>query len=598
MPKAPLGLAITWLLIAWVFPAAADQAIPISICALQGTGFSSPYLDRNVRVQGVVTADFDQTGQRGFYIQSPDCDSKSSTSDGVFIYLAERVEVVSAGDRVRITGQVKEYYGMTEISVSAANISMLSHDNPLPSPRELNPPFEDSSARSYFESLEGMVVHLSQGRAVGPTDSDDRTWLVRSDLGVQRVFHDDAQGTGEVICADDEGLYELTPEVKVGDEVNSLTGVLDFRIGQYCIQLTDAPQAAQMSAIERHDMPTPDAPAITLATFNLEELFDTVDNPANDDRVLSMAEYQRRLEKRALAIGDELGQPALLAVQEAENRTVLADLIDRPEIQAWYQVIIEDGPDVRGLDVALLYRPDRASVLGYQTRQACTALEDGFEPDGNDDPQNPQNDLTCDLDGDGILDGNRLFSRPPLVVHLLAQPGAGFGYEGKGSFPDDFYDLWLVVCHFKSKVGDSSTVAYTLPRRVEQARFVAGLVREIRVENPSAQVVVLGDLNDHPDSQPLAELMTGGLINALDLRERDARYSYIYTGISQTLDYILFAPQYNLSPNMVKPAHINADYPESYQGSDGSVHRSSDHDPLLIGFSPAAAAIYLPLVIR
>jgi predicted extracellular nuclease len=49
---------------------------------------------------------------------------------------------------------------------------------------------------------------------------------------------------------------------------------------------------------------------------------------------------------------------------------------------------------------------------------------------------------------------------------------------------------------------------------------------------------------------------------------------------------------------MVEPAHINADYPESYQETDGSSHRSSDHDPLLIGFSPAAAVTFLPLVIQ
>ncbi len=87
-----------------------------------------------------------------------------------------------------------------------------------------------------------MLVQLSQGLVVGPTDSNDRSWLIQSNLGIERVFHDDPEGTGEIICVDDEGTTEIFPEVKVGDQVQSLIGVLDFRLGQYCIQLLSPPE--------------------------------------------------------------------------------------------------------------------------------------------------------------------------------------------------------------------------------------------------------------------------------------------------------------------------------------------------------------------
>jgi hypothetical protein len=30
-----------------------------------------------------------------------------------------------------------------------------------------------------------------------------------------------------------------------------------------------------------------------------------------------------------------------------------------------------DGPDERGIDLALLYRPERVEVVSYQARQGC-----------------------------------------------------------------------------------------------------------------------------------------------------------------------------------------------------------------------------------
>ncbi|MBU1660626.1 MAG: hypothetical protein KKD28_04050, partial [Chloroflexi bacterium] len=453
-------------------------ASPVPICQIQGNGFSSPRYGQSLRTQGVVTADFDNTSTKGFFIQADNCDSNPSTSDGIFVYLDESIDIVSAGDFVEVSGTVAEYFGLTRLDAAPGAVQVISQGNPLPPGVDLQPPFDNEQARAYFESLEGMLVELADARVVGPTDSREDTWVIRSDLGLERVFQDDLAGTGEVICVSSGGHYEIQLSV-VGNQVLGLHGVLDFSLGVYRMQLLTEP-ASIPAPTSFSETSTASGLGFTFGTFNLNNLFDVVDDPDKDDSVLTSAEYQRKLDKLALTIRDGLGEPAFLAVQEAENEIVLNHLLARDEIEADYGVVWLDGPDTRSIDVALLYRPDQVTVLDFEQRQGCTTLVDGLGPDGDRNVQDPHNSVTCDTDSNGALDGNRLFSRPPLLVHLEAALSEG-----------ETLPLWVLVNHFKSKREDTSTQVYTLPRRLEQAQFVAALVDEILAAYPGAAVIVL-----------------------------------------------------------------------------------------------------------
>jgi predicted extracellular nuclease len=226
------------------------------------------------------------------------------------------------------------------------------------------------------------------------------------------------------------------------------------------------------------------------------------------------------------------------------------------------------------------------TVSAATAHQGCTALVDGLGPDGNLDVENPQNAQTCDTDGDGVFDGNRLFSRPPLVVEMHADLGGG-----------ETLPLWVLVNHWKSKREDTRTQAYTLPRRLEQAAFVAALMREIEAAHPGAAVIVLGDLNDIPASQPLGVLASAGLWNAARSIPRAARYTYIYRGISQTLDHVLVNAPLAINWVDVQPIHLGADYPAIYEDQPG-IYRASDHDPLRVTYTVLPWRAYLPLVSR
>lgn len=575
-----------------------DMAFPLTICAVQGDSFESPYLSQTVSLEGVVTADFDQTGKHGFFMQQQDCDTDTDTSDGIYVYLgAVQQQVVSPGDAVMVEGVVQEYYGKTELSSSPLSVTLLSSGNPLPPALELAPPFPLFSALWYFETLEGMRVSLGDARVVGPTDSSGESWAVRSDLGLERVFSDDALGVGEVICVGDGGAYRFDPPVKTGDQVQGLGGVLDYAFGSYCVQLLDQPVITPTLPALPPPLPTPPVGVLTLtlASLNLHNLFDTADDPLTDDVRLTAPAYQRRLHKHALAIHALLAEPDVIGVQEVENLGVLQDLVSQPELEADYGVVWQDGPDQRGQDVALLYRRDRLRVLEVRARQGCTTLVDGLGPDGSGEVRDPKNGLTCDSDGDGSLDGNRLFSRPPLVVRLeLCVPdclfSAGEAPAGKA--------FQVIVNHWKSKVEDTPWNAYTLPRRLEQAAFVAELVGEIRASAPEDDLFVVGDLNDFPDSQPLTLLKQAGLLDLVAQVEKSQRYTYNYQGISQVLDYILVFPGRTWMLEGIQVRHYNADYPAGLASLENDPARSSDHDPPLARWVLAGYHLSLPLVFR
>ena len=562
----------------------------VSICAIQGTGGISPFVTQIVRSAGIVYADFEPNPGRGFYMQQPGCDNDNATSDGIFVYLGESADLVHQGDYVEVTGLVQEYGGQTEIRASASGIAVLSSGNSLPDTVELNPPLDVQAANAVLEALEGMYVRLDDAVVVGPTDDAEQTWVVNSKLGIERVYQEDLHRQGAVICIAEGGHYKVVPDVKTGDHILGIFGALDGTDEYFQLQLL-FPVGVQQESMPEISAVKPISNSLTVATINLANLFDSFDDPTTDDRVVPAAEYQRRLEKHALTIHSMLAEPDILVLQEAENQQVLQALTNQTQIEAEYEIVWQDSVDQRGLDTALMFRQDRLTLVGYQIRQGCTDLIDGLGPDGNGDVDTPTNLLTCDLDGDGNLEGNRLFSRPPLVVRLrIANTNClGFGNQ-------EGIELIVIVNHLKSKVEDSSEMPYTLSRRNLQANFLAALVKEQASDMGNPYIIVAGDMNDFPDSEPIAILRAAGLRDLTEQVVKDQRYTYNYRGVSQTLDYILDVPDPRFGTALVKPMHINADYPTVFSGIAGTVYRSSDHDPLWADFVFLTDFIYLPIV--
>jgi predicted extracellular nuclease len=532
----------------------------LSISEIQGDYWYSDYEGDRVNTSGIVTADYQYEEKRGFFLQDPVGDGDPDTSDGIFVYAPYYYNrLVDIGDEISIVAEVDEYYGLTELTY-VRGITILSTDNELPAPVELDPPSNDYWSDRYYETLEGMLVSASEINIVAGTNRFGEFAGVVSDLDVERVFQDDPQGTGEIIFGDDAGGLEVN--VRTGQVVKNLYGPLDYTFDEYkVLPSADAPPkiVPKKSGIGL-GRGQAESEKLSLATYNLFNLFDDiVDEGKLQTRSASSLwtaeEVELKIAKHAQAIHDYLREPDLIAVQEIEKLALLEQLADTAPIKADYGAILYDGPDIRGIDTGLMYRTDKVKVLDWDSRQGCTTLDDDLGP--GYDP-----DHSCDT-GE-----NPLFSRRPLVAHLETLDGGS--------------DFWVIVNHFKSKSQDTRTIQKTLPRRVEQAAFVGSLVVEIQNENPGAKVIVTGDLNDFEDRTPLTTLESYGLENMIFEVDKEDRYTFIYRGVSEMLDHMLINPAMEDSFEEIDIVHFNLDFPYwQYANNPNIGIAASDHDVII-----------------
>lgn len=194
--------------------------------------------------------------------------------------------------------------------------------------------------------------------------------------------------------------------------------------------------------------------------YNVENLFDTIDDKhKNDNEFLPGSEKEwgseRYLEKisnlgKVLYAIDSLELPAIIGFAEVENREVLKDLVRLSSLKrAPYQVILEEGPDPRGIDVALIFRTDK---LKYITHRAVDA-------------------------------SNRFKTRNILYVKLLGPAGD---------------TLHLFVNHWKSRSGGAEK---TQPKRIENATLLRNVVDSLFTRDISTRIIIMGDLNDEPSDE-------------------------------------------------------------------------------------------------
>ena len=117
----------------------------------------------------------------------------------------------------------------------------------------------------------------------------------------------------------------------------------------------------------------------TVAFYNFENLFDTINNPNNDEEWLpngaqnwTSEKYNQKLENLSRVLSEigtndqQHNAPVLIGGCEIENRGVLDDLIKTDKMKNYeYGVVHFDSPDRRGIDVALLYQKKHFQPTSY-----------------------------------------------------------------------------------------------------------------------------------------------------------------------------------------------------------------------------------------
>ena len=109
---------------------------------IQGSGDASPLVGSTVTIEAIVVGDFQDGSSgtngdlNGFFVQEEDADAdaNATTSEGLFIFDGNAPAVdVNIGDKVRVTGTVTEFNGLTELTdVTVSTVSTVTHCRLLP----------------------------------------------------------------------------------------------------------------------------------------------------------------------------------------------------------------------------------------------------------------------------------------------------------------------------------------------------------------------------------------------------------------------------------------------------------------------------------
>lgn len=254
---------------------------------------------------------------------------------------------------------------------------------------------------------------------------------------------------------------------------------------------------------------------LTLVELNCENLFDCHHDSLKQDtewmpasvRKWTPARYWRKLNH----IGQEIlscqqkGVPDLVALVEVENDSVLFDLTRRSLLRnAGYDYLMTESPDLRGIDVALLYQPLSFRPVCYDYLQV-----------------EPLKDMRPTRD-------------------ILYVQGETIGGD----------TLHVFVVHSPSRFGGEKV---TRPNRQQVADRLMQTICQL---SAGAKVMVVGDFNDYADSPALQFLEANGLHNVT--REatgsHGARGTYRYEGQWQSIDHVLVS---SVLCDSVAQAYIN-----------------------------------------
>lgn len=261
------------------------------------------------------------------------------------------------------------------------------------------------------------------------------------------------------------------------------------------------------------------ADTIRMAFYNVENLFDLVDNPKikGEDQFLPGGEKdwtRKRLNKKMTdlskviaALGDGTNAPPILGLSEVENSSVLEELLDTEAFKNGnIKYLHKDSPDKRGIDVCLAYDADLIKVISWEAIKVKFPKEPGYT------------------------------SRDILYAELNIHQSD---------------NIHLFVNHWPSRYGGMDV---TEPRRMQAASTVNEKIEKILTKNPNAKIVLMGDFNDEADNRSIKQVL-GCAISKEELALADAKFlnafhhllddekqgSYNYKGKWSFLDQIIIS---------------------------------------------------------
>jgi predicted extracellular nuclease len=617
------------------------RAAPIH--TVQGAGSSSP-LTGQVTIEGIVVGSF--RGARdnflqGFFLQEEDADADSDplTSEGIFVYDAgSRIaDGVMVGDRVRVTGAVQEFSGMTELA-SLMALQICARHQPLPTAAALTLPVpgvanaELAAARAaidaYYERFEGMLVTFAATLTVSEYFQLERYGqLVLTQGGRIPAFTavnepsaagwidhqiDDRDNTENSALKNGMALFHpqpglsLTNRIRGGDTIANLTGVLHWSWAGFSgtdawriRPVTEVASYAFTPGNRRPTEPPSVGGSLKVASFNVLNYFTTIDatsgdvGPCGPSGMLdcrgadSAAELVRQTDKLVTALcGMNVDIVGLMEVENTANASVnaIASAANAVPGCGPYGYIDTGTMGADAIKVALLYKTATVATVGsYAILNTAADLR--------------------------FLDSK---NRP-----MLAQTFRQFSTNEK---------FTVAVNHLKSKgsacddVGDPDLLdgqGNCNATRRGAAQAIVDWLATDPTGSGDLDFLIIGDLNSYAKEDPVDAILAGpddvpgtgdDYTDLVSLFGGPAAYSYVFDGRTGYLDHALASPTLVSQVIGTAPWHINADEPASFDYNDSIADageapfevrpsalplfapdrfRTSDHDPVLIGLDLA-----------
>ncbi len=278
----------------------------------------------------------------------------------------------------------------------------------------------------------------------------------------------------------------------------------------------------------------------TVAFYNFENLFDTINNPNNDEEWTpkglqrwTSKKYNQKLEnlsKVLMQIGTNEQQkeaPTFIGCSEVENRGVLEDLVKHPNLaKSDYGIVHFESPDKRGIDVGFLYQKKYFKPTSFTNIPLLVYRNN----DMNDKKEERIEEDKSDIDKIEVANDKRVFTRDILLV-------TGF-LDGE--------EVNIMINHWPSRTGGEKKSS---PFREAAGRLNRKIMDSIYKINLNAKIITMGDFNDGASNKSVkegigaklkkSEVKRFGIYNPFEQMAKDGNATLFYRDAGDIFDQIM-----------------------------------------------------------
>ena len=288
-----------------------------------------------------------------------------------------------------------------------------------------------------------------------------------------------------------------------------------------------------------------------IAFYNVENLFDTINGPNNDEEFLPDGKKQWTLERYNVKINHineiicDLKTPMVIGLCEIENKFVMNDIRKRNKKLKQFGIVHFNSLDARGIDVGILFNSKKLSLIDK-----------------------------------GFIRFNLPEQKTPTSRDIV---WAKFSYKKEVFF--------AMVNHWPSRRGGTEKSA---PKRIKASFEAAKFIDSLLMDDANAKIILMGDLNDYPSNKSVQQLKKT-MTPCITQKSNKYGGTNCYRGEWNILDHIMISEGFKnkkltITPEsgrIYSPDYLITEYkgnkvPFRTYGGDKYLNGYSDHLPVYV----------------